>query len=84
MTSDKERKEFERKFQGLSEKSKLEEISYLQELAAFDRSRLAFPPPTPEQWHKVPSLVKWHICLMLIPYAVQAWLAELGLKIGGK
>jgi hypothetical protein len=78
----KQKKEFQAKFEGLSDQSKLEEIQYLEELAAFEKLRFAYPPPTPEQWQKVPFLVKWHICFMLFPYAVQAWLAEIGLKIG--
>ena len=50
-----------------------------------DNSREAhIEPPTAEQWNRVPSLVKWHIAILLFTCTWENWLAEIGLKLGMK
>jgi hypothetical protein len=42
-----------------------------------------YPPPTPEQWQRLPTWSKARIVLLVFIYSWESWLAEIGLKIGG-
>lgn len=43
-----------------------------------------YPPPTSEQWQRVPTWLKLKIVVILTWYSIPLWLAEIGLKIGGQ
>jgi hypothetical protein len=80
MKMDKKLEELKNNVRQLDESGRRDVLNYGRLLLKSQEEH--FEPPTAEQFAKCPEWLKWKFALMLLPYAVQSWLLELGLKIG--
>jgi hypothetical protein len=79
--SDRDLQELKNNLKHLEEPGQREVLNYARLLQKSREEN--YEPPTAEQFSRCPGWLKWKFALMLLPYVIQAWLAELGLRIGG-